>query len=65
VHRHDYLVNLAQSVIETLLFYHPAMWWVSDQVRVAREHCCESGATPSGADAQAVTAQVAGADRPD
>ncbi len=41
VRRHDYLVNLAQSVIETLLFYHPAVWWVSHQVRVAREHCCD------------------------
>jgi beta-lactamase regulating signal transducer with metallopeptidase domain/HEAT repeat protein len=41
VRRHDYLVNLAQSLIETLLFYHPAMWWVSHQVRVAREHCCD------------------------
>jgi beta-lactamase regulating signal transducer with metallopeptidase domain len=41
VRRHDYLVNLAQTVIETLLFYHPAVWWVSQQVRVAREHCCD------------------------
>ena len=41
VRRHDYLVNLAQTVIETLLFYHPAVWWVSRQVRVAREHCCD------------------------
>jgi HEAT repeat protein len=41
VRRHDYLVNLVQSVTETLLFYHPAVWWVSYQVRVAREHCCD------------------------
>lgn len=41
VRRHDYLVNLAQIVIETLLFYHPAVWWVSRQVRVTREHCCD------------------------
>ena len=41
VRRHDYLVNLAQTVIETLLFYHPAVWWVSPHVRVAREHCCD------------------------
>ena len=41
VRRHDYLVNLAQTVIETLLFYHPAVWWVSRHVRVAREHCCD------------------------
>ena len=41
VRRHDYLVNLVQTLIETLLFYHPAVWWVSRQVRVAREHCCD------------------------
>jgi HEAT repeat protein/beta-lactamase regulating signal transducer with metallopeptidase domain len=41
VRRHDYLVNLVQSVVETLLFYHPAVWWVSRQVRLEREHCCD------------------------
>jgi beta-lactamase regulating signal transducer with metallopeptidase domain len=41
VRRHDYLVNLAQSVAETLLFYHPAVWWVSKRMRVEREHCCD------------------------
>ena len=41
VRRHDYLVNLVQTVIETLLFYHPAVWWVSRQVRETREHCCD------------------------
>jgi beta-lactamase regulating signal transducer with metallopeptidase domain len=41
VRRHDYLVNLLQTVAETLLFYHPAMWWVSARVRVEREQCCD------------------------
>jgi len=41
VRRHDYLVNLLQSAIETLLFYHPAVWWISRDVRQAREHCCD------------------------
>lgn len=41
VRRHDYLVNLVQAVIETLLFFHPAAWWVSRQVRQEREHCCD------------------------
>jgi beta-lactamase regulating signal transducer with metallopeptidase domain len=41
VRRHDYLVNLLQSVVETLLFYHPAVWWVSRRVRIEREHCCD------------------------
>ena len=41
VRRHDYLVNLLQSMVETLLFYHPATWWVSAQIRAEREHCCD------------------------
>ncbi|HEY2589699.1 MAG TPA: polysaccharide biosynthesis/export family protein [Tepidisphaeraceae bacterium] len=39
--RNDYLVNLFQCVIETLLFYHPAVWWVSHRLRIEREHCCD------------------------
>jgi beta-lactamase regulating signal transducer with metallopeptidase domain len=41
IRRHDYLVNLLQNVLETLLFYHPAVWWISEQVRNEREHCCD------------------------
>ncbi len=41
IRRCDYLVNLGQSVVETLLFYHPAVWWVSSQIRQEREHCCD------------------------
>jgi beta-lactamase regulating signal transducer with metallopeptidase domain len=41
VRRHDYLVNLLQSSVEALLFYHPAVWWVSNTIRVEREHCCD------------------------
>lgn len=41
VRRHDYAVNLFQSVVETLFFYHPAVWWISRQIRIEREHCCD------------------------
>ena len=41
IRRHDYLVNLLQSLGETLLFYHPTVWWVSGRIRVEREHCCD------------------------
>ncbi|MTW09519.1 TonB family protein [Pseudoduganella eburnea] len=37
VRRHDFLVNLLQNVIETLLFYHPAVWWLSRRIRHERE----------------------------
>ncbi|MCX2740672.1 M56 family metallopeptidase [Pontibacter anaerobius] len=39
--RKDYLLNLLQSVVDMLYFYHPAMWWVSGVVRAEREHCCD------------------------
>jgi uncharacterized protein (TIGR03435 family) len=41
IRRHDYLVNLLQTAIETLLFYHPAVWWVGKQMRIERENCCD------------------------
>jgi GWxTD domain-containing protein len=41
IRRHDYLVNLLQTVAEGLLFYHPAVWWISRVVRAEREHCCD------------------------
>lgn len=37
IRRHDYLVNLIQSAIEALLFYHPAVWWLSRRIRAERE----------------------------
>jgi beta-lactamase regulating signal transducer with metallopeptidase domain len=41
IRRHDYLVNLLQTVVETLLFYHPAVWWLSGRIRAERENCCD------------------------
>ncbi len=41
VRRYDYLCNLLQTAAETLLFYHPAVWWLSRRIRIEREHCCD------------------------
>ena len=41
IRRHDYLVNLLQTLVETLFFYHPAVWWLSRQIRHERENCCD------------------------
>ena len=41
VRRGDVLVNVLQAVLETLAFYHPAVWWLSGRLRVEREHCCD------------------------
>ncbi len=51
VRRHDYLVNLVQSVMESVLFYHPAVWWLSSRLRVEREYCCDDVAVSLGGDA--------------
>jgi len=41
IRRFDLWVNLAQRVVETVLFYHPAVWWLSSRVRNERELCCD------------------------
>jgi beta-lactamase regulating signal transducer with metallopeptidase domain len=41
VRRHDFPVNVLQSVAEAMLFFHPAVWWVSARVRAERELCCD------------------------
>lgn len=49
--RYDDIVNIVQSVIETLLFYHPAVWWVSGRIRHERELCCDDLAVRTSGDA--------------
>jgi len=44
IRRLDCFVNLLQIGVETLLFYHPAVWWVSQRIRTEREHCCDDEA---------------------
>jgi hypothetical protein len=39
--RQDLWINLLQRVVETLLFYHPAVWWLSRRLRAERELCCD------------------------
>jgi beta-lactamase regulating signal transducer with metallopeptidase domain len=41
IRRFDPFVNLFQVSVETLLFYHPAVWWLNKQIRAEREHCCD------------------------
>jgi beta-lactamase regulating signal transducer with metallopeptidase domain/tetratricopeptide (TPR) repeat protein len=41
VKRWDNLVNLLQRVVESVLFFHPAVWWLSGWVRLERELCCD------------------------
>jgi len=41
IRRYDYLVNVLQRSVEGLLFYHPAVWWMSRVMRNERENCCD------------------------
>jgi beta-lactamase regulating signal transducer with metallopeptidase domain len=50
VRRADYLWNLVQTMIETLLFFHPAVWWLGRRLRQQRELCCDDVAVQSCAD---------------
>ncbi|MDQ3585178.1 MAG: M56 family metallopeptidase [Pyrinomonadaceae bacterium] len=51
IRRHDYFVNLLQAVVEILLFYHPAVWWLSHRVRIEREFVCDDMAVAATGDA--------------
>ena len=51
IRRLDGFVNLFQIGVETLLFYHPAVWWVSQRIRTEREHCCDDEAVAVSGDA--------------
>ena len=59
VRRHDYLVNALQSLVETLLFYHPAVWWCSRQIRIEREHCCDDMVVEAGSNRLAYATALA------
>jgi uncharacterized protein YnzC (UPF0291/DUF896 family) len=41
IKRMDSFVNVFQIGVETLLFYHPAVWWLNARIRAEREHCCD------------------------
>jgi beta-lactamase regulating signal transducer with metallopeptidase domain len=53
IRRHDYLVSVFQSIVEAVLFYHPAVWWVSRQVRREREDSCDDLAVKISGDSLA------------
>lgn len=58
IRRLDYLVNLVQTMVESLLFYHPAVWWISRLMRAEREHCCDDVVVEIHGDAHAYAAAL-------
>ena len=51
VRQQDYMVNIFQTLAETLLFYHPGVWWLSNRIRAEREHCADDFAVTVCGDA--------------
>ncbi|MCB0547275.1 MAG: M48 family metalloprotease [Phaeodactylibacter sp.] len=41
IYRRDYLFNILQSLIEALYYFNPAVWWISANIRMERENCCD------------------------
>ena len=58
IRRSDYLLNLAQSFVEGLFFYHPAVWWISSQARAERENCCDDAVVALRGDARSYAAAL-------
>lgn len=63
VRRHDYLVNLLQRLVETLLFYHPVVWWLSHRIRVERELVADDLAATALGDRRRLAVALATLDR--
>ena len=59
IRRNDYLAAILQNLAEALLFYHPAVWWVSRQIRIEREFCCDDLVVHAGADVLAYARALA------
>jgi beta-lactamase regulating signal transducer with metallopeptidase domain len=41
IRRFDPAVNVLQRLVEAMLFFHPAVWWVSRRISVERENACD------------------------
>ena len=63
IRRHDYLVNLLQGVAETLLFYHPVVWWLSRRIRNERELIADALAANALGDGRRLALALAELDR--
>lgn len=50
IRRHDYLVNIVLTVVEIIYYFHPAMWWISANIKSERENCCDDAAIQHGID---------------
>ncbi len=58
IRRHDLLVEVIQRIVEALLFFHPAVWWISRRVRIERENCCDDLVLAAGGKAKAYASSL-------
>jgi len=52
IKRHDYLLNLVQSIVEAIFFFNPFVWIISAKIRTEREHCCDDAVVMAGKNAR-------------
>ena len=60
VRRGDFVANIIQTFADALLFYHPAVWWLSRRIRQEREHCCDDAAVRACGDPILYASALAG-----
>ncbi|MHC4736569.1 MAG: M56 family metallopeptidase, partial [Planctomycetota bacterium] len=48
IRRHDPLFKVLQSLIEAVLFFHPAVWLISRKIHIERENCCDDMVIETG-----------------
>src|SRR5205085_11971165 len=58
IRRYDLVINMVQSIAETIYFYHPCLWWISKQVRLEREFSADSAVVRALADDRVVYAMA-------
>ena len=59
IRRLDWLWNALQCAAESLLFFHPAAWWLGRRIRQEREHACDDLAVAACGDAIALAEALA------
>jgi bla regulator protein blaR1 len=52
IRRHDFLLNVLQSILESIYFFNPFTWMISSLMRSEREHCCDDAVVKYGVDAK-------------
>jgi beta-lactamase regulating signal transducer with metallopeptidase domain len=58
IRRFDPLVNMLQSAVEVLFFYHPGVWWISAQIRREREFAADAAVIEIFKDSHVVYARA-------